>query len=116
MADNRSFKNLGVNEVRKLQNSLSVLYDAASYFKEFFVGQKVVYVTKDTELSLYFSATNFMHLCGLYYPRGAAQFFNDCLEKHLDITSIQVKKDGTTMQKLQVLSSIRPPAKQNMLN
>lgn len=47
-----------------------------------------------------------MHLCGLYYSRGAKNFFLDCLDKKLDVSSLLVKKDGTTIQKLAILNSV----------
>ena len=47
-----------------------------------------------------------MHLCGLYYSRGTKNFFLDCLDKKLDVSSLLVKKDGTTFQKLAILNSV----------
>lgn len=58
------------------------------------------------KIAVYFSESNFMHLCGLYYSRGAKNFFLDCLDNKLKVSSVLVKKDGTTFQKLAILNSI----------
>lgn len=94
-------------EFRSLEQSINFIYQAADYFQDFFVGRKMVYRTQKNELELYFSQTNYMHLCGLYYPEGADKFFVDCLDKKVNLKSLLIKKDGTTMQKLQVLPFIK---------
>lgn len=48
-----------------------------------------------------------MHLCGLYYQKGAYSFYDDSLNRHLKLELLQIKKDGTSFQKLQVLHSIK---------
>lgn len=48
---------------------------------------------------------NFMHLCGLSYRNGGAKrFWHDLKHNHLILENLQVKTDGTTFQKLQVIS------------
>ena len=47
-----------------------------------------------------------MHLCGLSYSKGTEKFFLDCLDNQLDLASLQIKGDGTTMQKLQMISAV----------
>lgn len=47
-----------------------------------------------------------MHLCGIYYLRGKRKFLEDACDKQLDLNKILIKNDGTTFQKLQVLSSL----------
>ena len=64
------------------------------------------YETEIESVELHFSPTNFMHLCGVDYRKGAGSFFDDCLNRHVIIDELKIKKDGTTMQKLQVLGSI----------
>lgn len=93
-------------EFRRLEQSVNLIYQAADYFQKYFVGRKMVYSTHKNEVELYFSQTNYMHLCGLYYSEGAEKFFIDCLDKQVNLKSLMIKKDGTTMQKLQVLPSI----------
>lgn len=94
-------------EFRRLEQSVNLIYQTADYFQEYFVGRKMVYSTQKNEVELYFSQTNYMHLCGLYYSEGAEKFFIDCLDKKVNLKSLLIKKDGTTMQKLQVLPSIK---------
>ena len=54
-----------------------------------------------------------MHLCGVDYRKGAGSFFDDCLNRHVIIDELKIKKDGTTMQKLQVLGSIEKACSSN---
>lgn len=82
---------------------MKTLHDAANYFQKHFVGRKMVYRTSDCEIAVYFSGSNYMHLCGLSYSKGAEKFFIDCLDNKVDLKCIKVKDDGTTMQKLTVL-------------
>ncbi|MBA3925629.1 PBECR4 domain-containing protein [Listeria rustica] len=86
---------------------LKQLTSGHAFFKEHFVNKRVIYVYKDKELikhfSIYMTASNFMHLCGVQYRRGAATFYNDIDNKTLRIKDVILKKDGTTKQKLQVL-------------
>ena len=106
MRQKNQFRKMNISEYNKILQSLSFLRSAATYFKEYFINKKVVYRTKDNEITVYFSESNFMHLCGFYYLKGTNKFFKDCLDNQLDISSLLVKKDGTTMQKIQILSSI----------
>lgn len=47
-------------------------------------------------------------ICAVYIiKRGAHSFYDDSLNRHLRLELIQIKKDGTTFQKLQVLHSIK---------
>lgn len=100
------YKRPGPNDSVVLKRYLGRLAQAASFFDQYFRNKAVTYVTAEETISLYFSATNFMHLCGIDYQKGAASFFDDCLAGHLVINEMMIKKDGTTFQKLQVLASI----------
>ena len=64
------------------------------------------YETEIESVELHFSPTNFSHLCGVDYRKGAGSFFDDCLNRHVIIDELKIKKDETTIQKLQVLGSI----------
>ena len=79
---------------------------AAHFFETYFRNRVVYYGTELETIAIYFSATNFMHLCGVKYEKGAASFFDDCLNHHLVLEDMMIKRDGTTFQKLQVLASI----------
>ena len=106
MANSRDYRNPNYNEKIKLQRFFTQLQIAASFFKEHFVGKIMYYETEIESVELHFSPTNFMHLCGVDYRKGAGSFFDDCLNRHIIIDELKIKKDGTTMQKLQVLGSI----------
>ncbi len=106
MKKEEQFRTINTLEYNRIIHSIPSLYKIAKYFKDNFFGKKVVYCTRNQKISVYFSESNFMHLCGLHYSRGAKNFFLDCLDKKLDVSSLLVKKDGTTFQKLAILNSV----------
>lgn len=106
MKKEEQFRRINTLEYNKIVQSIPLLNKIANYFKDYFFGKKVVYCTSNQKVAVYFSESNFMHLCGLYYSRGAKNFFLDCLDKKLEVSSVLVKKDGTTFQKLAILNSI----------
>ena len=106
MKKEEQFRRINTLEYNKIVQSIPLLNKIANYFKDYFFGKKVVYCTSNQKVAVYFSESNFMHLCGLYYSRGVKNFFLDCLDKKLEVSSVLVKKDGTTFQKLAILNSI----------
>ncbi len=106
MKKEEQFRTINTLENNRIVCIIPSLYKIAKYFKDNFFGKKVVYCTRNQKVSVYFSESNFMHLCGLYYSRGAKNFFLDCLDKKLDVSSLLVKKDGTTFQKSAILNSV----------
>lgn len=106
MKKEEQFRRINTLEYNKIVQSIPLLNKIANYFKDYFFGKKVVYCTSNQKVAVYFSESNFMHLCGLYYSRGAKKFFLDCLDNKLKVSSVLVKKDGTTFQKLAILNSI----------
>ena len=106
MKKEEQFRTINTLENNRIVCIILSLYKIAKYFKDNFFGKKVVYCTRNQKVSVYFSESNFMHLCGLYYSRGAKNFFLDCLDKKLDVSSLLVKKDGTTFQKSAILNSV----------
>ena len=106
MSRKSEFKTMDSRELKRIEKSIPLLHRVSTYFNDFFVGKRVIYCTQNNKITVHFSKSNFMHLCGINYTKGTEKFFDDCLDDHLDIDSIHVKKDGTTMQKLQILSSI----------
>lgn len=95
-----------VKEQGQFQRKLEAIYQGAQVVKKSFLGRKVCYVTDHSTLEVVFQATNFMHLCGVHYKRGATLFFQDCLDRKLILADLLIKRDGTTFQKLQVVSSL----------
>ncbi|MFM1622342.1 PBECR4 domain-containing protein [Streptococcus mutans] len=107
MVKKNHYKRISFNEQTQVKRYLDVIYHAAQFFEDYFINQKVVYCTASQEAVIAFSKTNFMHLCGLYYQKGAYSFYDDSLNRHLKLELLQIKKDGTSFQKLQVLHSIK---------
>ncbi|MCR8967266.1 PBECR4 domain-containing protein [Streptococcus zalophi] len=103
----KSYKKPNNNDLLVLKRHLGILNDAAKFFKTYFVNQVVTYCTDDKKIDVYFSYSNFMHLCGIDYEKGSHSFFNDCFSNKIVLQAIKIKKDGTTLQKLQTLTSIR---------
>lgn len=85
MANSRDYRNPNYTEKIKLQRFFTQLQIAASFFKEHFVGKIMYYETEIESVELHFSPTNFMHLCGVDYRKGAGSFFDDCLNRHVII-------------------------------
>ena len=48
---------------------LTQLHLAAVFFKKNFVGKVMYYHTESNVVEVYFSPTNFMHLCGIRYQK-----------------------------------------------
>lgn len=103
---NNKYKKPNSKELKTLYEFVVCLHEAATFFKEHFVGKIVCYETSTKKVEVQFISTNFMHLCGIDYKRGAKQFFEDCLDDCIHVDLIHVKCDGTTIQKLKVLRSI----------
>ena len=80
--------------------------NAATFFEQHFVGKEMHYITRNRCIALNFKRSNFMHLCGLRYEKGANQFFKDILHNKLDISKLTTKQDGTTILKLSALTSV----------
>lgn len=100
------YKKLSHNERKKFEYSLEYIRQAAVFFKEHFLCKEMIYQTEKSIISVVFKKTNFMHLCGVKYATGAAEFFNLALLKQIDLDKVFIKNDGTTFQKLSVLGSL----------
>lgn len=103
---NNKYKKPNPKELKALYESVVCLHEAATFFKDHFVGKIMCYETSAKKVEVQFISTNFMHLCGIDYERGAKRFFEDCLDDRILVNSIRVKCDGTTIQKLKVLRNI----------
>lgn len=100
------YKRLSHNELIRLKRYVNIISNAAKFFERYFVNKAVYYQSEIETVSVYFSATNFMHLCGILYEKGAMSFYNDSLNHNIALQNVKIKHDGTTFQKLQVLNSI----------
>ena len=103
---NNKYKKPNPKELKALYEFVVCLHEVAAFFKEHFVGKIMCYETSAKKVEVQFISTNFMHLCGIDYERGAKRFFEDCLDDRIRVNSIRVKCDGTTIQKLKVLWNI----------
>lgn len=97
---------MSTSEINQMKRSLNSIYTASSILQDSFVDKKVSYVGELSTIEVIFSTTNFMHLCGIEYKRGTSLFFQDSLDRKINLNHINVKSDGTTFQKLQVIGSI----------
>lgn len=104
--DDSKYKRPSYKEFNELKVFSKDLTAAAVYLKEYFVAKQLYFCTGKDSVNLIFKSSNFMHLCGVNYEKGANSFFNECLNSTLELSKIRVKKDGTTFQKLRVLSAI----------
>lgn len=104
--DESNYKKPNYKEFNQLKVFSKTLTFAAKYLKEQFVGKQLFFCTERNTVNLIFKSSNFMHLCGIKYEKGANSFFADCYNGTIDLDKIRVKKDGTTFQKLRVLSAI----------
>lgn len=100
------YKKLSINDLKKFEYNLEHIRNAAIFFKDHFLSKEMIYSTEKESTSVIFQRSNFMHLCGIYYEPGASEFFNLALLKQIDLNKVYIKNDGTTFQKLSVLSSI----------
>ena len=103
---NQGYKMPSFNEKINLKRYYQNLHEAATFFENYFVNRIVTYYTLNRKVNVYFSKSNFMHLCGIKYKSGSISFFNDCLYHNISVDEISIKNDGTTIQKLQVLGAI----------
>lgn len=101
-----NYRRPSANELAQLRRRLDSFRNAATFFDKHFVQKTVIYSTDSEDIFVQFSASNFMHLCGISYVQGAEKFFRDCLSHKLVLEDMQIKRDGTTFQKLQVLNSV----------
>ncbi|MBM1154228.1 hypothetical protein JQC73_15455, partial [Enterococcus durans] len=97
---------MSIKETTQITRQLNAIYKAAHLLQEHFVDKKVSFVGEVSTVAIIFSTTNFMHLCGIDYRRGTHLFFQDALDRKINLQDIQIKTDGTTFQKLQVIGSL----------
>jgi hypothetical protein len=102
----KEYKRMSAKESIQIKRYLNVIYTAVDILQNEFIDKKISYIGEESTISIVFSASNFMHLCGIEYRRGTQLFFQDALDKKIKLEDINIKVDGTTFLKLQVLGSI----------
>ncbi|MDH2419752.1 PBECR4 domain-containing protein, partial [Lactiplantibacillus plantarum] len=101
------------NEMIKIKRYLDDMTQCSIFLKNTFIGKRVFFCTDTNKVSVTFLTSNYMHLCGFKYDKGAGSFFNDCYNKTLDISKLNIKKDGTTFLKLNILNAFPLLVKEN---
>lgn len=102
----KGYQRLSAKETLTIVNYFPVLSKVTVFLKENIIGKYIYIMTDESCITLTFSESNFMHLCGLDYKGGSNKFFNACLSEKLEINNIKVKTDGTSFQKLRVVNQI----------
>lgn len=100
-----NYRKLRPREYSYINRFLDDIHRAAVFYEATFVNKKVTFYTAKTSITVIASVTNFMHLCGISYLRGSKNFFLSAKYRKIDLDKVLIKKDGTTFQKLQVLSA-----------
>lgn len=88
----------------------NIIRTAFSIYEEQFNNHSFTYTYvhrrthKIENMTIQFSGKNFMHLCGVTYKNSSASHFYSALRsRRVSLERIQIRHDGTTGQKLQVL-------------
>ncbi len=86
---------------------ISQIYEFYKIYDEDFVNKKYVYISKQKRLEIEFSKNNFAHLTGFDYYEGnnklkAGHVYNLLKNKKLAVRNLSEKKDGSSLQKMQV--------------
>ena len=93
------------------KKALSVVFASATKYKENLMGRTLLFVSVNKHYKTHcieatFAAENFKHLTGLESKLKPKHFFNLCLDKRLSERDFEMRKNGTTELKLNVLPRI----------
>ena len=81
----KEYKRMSIKETTQITRQLNAIYKAAHLLQEHFVDKKVSFVGEVSTVMIIFSTTNFMHLCGIDYRRGTHLFFQDALDRKINL-------------------------------
>jgi len=102
---------LNEKEKRQFINNLPKLYSAQKFISDNLIGKARYYFYKDDRkmkwIEVRFGKKNFMHLCGVKYVGGPRRFWDKACQNRLSLKQLEVKNDGSTFQKLQVINAIK---------
>lgn len=76
----------------QLRRYISIIYNSADFYDKHFVNKTIIYTTKNNKIELTARRDNFMHLCGISYIEGPRKFFNDALDRKVQLKKILIKK------------------------
>lgn len=96
------------------KKALSVVFTSAAKYKANLMGRALLFVSVDKHYRTHcieatFAAENFKHLTGLETKLSPKHFFNLCLDKRLSEHDFEMRKNGTTELKLDILPRIVVP-------
>lgn len=97
----------------ELEKALKILNESANNYKKDLLDKNVLFIFYDHKetmikaLEVEFQKRNFKHLTGIKTNNDilSEDFFERCLDKRLSPHDIKIKDDGTTIKKLNVISS-----------
>lgn len=78
----KGYRRLSAKESLTIVNYFPVLSKVTLFLKENIIGKYIYIMTDESCITLTFSESNFMHLCGLDYKGGSNKFFNACLNEN----------------------------------
>ncbi|WP_125584126.1 PBECR4 domain-containing protein [Levilactobacillus cerevisiae] len=97
-----------VAETKRFVRALPAIFSAQRYIEENLIGKIRYFFFREEGKVKWFGVqvveNNFMHLCGINYLGGPRKFWKAVQVNHLETDLIKIKNDGTTFQKLQVVS------------
>lgn len=99
------------------KKDFDIIRKAFLVYEAQFKGNDFIYTYLDKRtrsiqsMKISFASSNFMHLCGVTYKNknmnfGPKQFYSSLKKQRIVLSNIQVKSDGTTGQKLQVIDKL----------
>lgn len=88
---------------------IKILHQSAKKYQEKLLNKKIIFIYKNKDnldfIEALFKDSNFMHLTGIKYKKGANQFFIDCIQSKINSNDIEIKNKIFTSLKLQILEN-----------
>lgn len=88
---------------------IKILHQSAKKYQENLLNKKIIFIFKNKDnldyIEILFKDSNFMHLTGIKYKKGANQFFIDCIQSKIKSNDIEIKNEIFTFLKLQILEN-----------
>lgn len=104
----RTTHEMNAKEKRQFISRISEIMQAQKFVAENLIGKiRYFFYQEDRQvkwLAVQFGEKNFMHLCGITYIGGPRRFWQAVQSNQLSLKLVRVKNDGTTFQKLQVIT------------
>lgn len=100
----------------KKEEALKIILQSADLYQNNLCDQTLLIISADKSMKktyaveVLFEKTNFMHLTGIKFKKGANlppdTFYTRCLSRRLSVKDFELSTDGTTEMKLRVLPKI----------